>query len=210
VTVVALAAALRGRRRTAVLHVLVVSSVLAACAGSAPPPPVMPTADEPDSTIGPGDTFEVNVYGEADLSGKHRIGADGTINFPLVGRINVGGKGPGEIADAIRTALAEKQILRDPHVSVFLLEQAPRQIAVVGSVVKPGSFPIVRAMSLIEAISLAGGLTPLASGNSTIVTRRVEGQLKRFKVPVDSISEGRSEDFQLQAGDIVFVPERIF
>lgn len=199
----------QGRRET-IVRAMAVLVVLGGCAGSAPPPPVMPAPSEPDTAIGPGDTFEVSVYGEGDLSGKHRIGADGMIDFPLVGRISVGGKKPHEIADAIRKALADKQILRDPHVSVFLLEQAPRQIAVVGSVAKPGSFPIVRAMSLIEAISLAGGLTPLASGNNTIVTRRVEGQLKRFKIPVDSISEGRSEDFQLQAGDIVFVPERIF
>ncbi len=203
------AVAARSRREAFVLTVASLA-MLCACGGSAPPPPVMPPPSEPDTTINPGDTFEVSVYGEADLSGKHRIGSDGMINFPLVGRVSVGGKRPSEIAETIRTALAEKQILRDPHVSVFLLEQAPRQIAVVGSVSKPGSFPIVRAMSLVEAISLAGGLTPLASGNNTIVTRRVDGQLKRFKIPVDSISEGRSEDFQLQAGDIVFVPERIF
>jgi polysaccharide export outer membrane protein len=63
---------------------------------------------------------------------------------------------------------------------------------------------------VIEAIGAAGGLTALASGNSAILTRRVDGQLKRFKVPVESISEGEAEDFTLQSGDIVFVPERIF
>jgi protein involved in polysaccharide export with SLBB domain len=201
---------LRGGSGASRLPALLAIALLSACATNEPPPLTMPVPDEPDHTIGPGDTFEVNVYGEEDLSGKHRIGADGTIDFPLVGRLQVGRKGPGEIADTIRTALAERKILRDPHVSVFLLEQAPKQIAVVGAVVKPGSFPIVREMTLIEAIGLAGGLTALASGNNTIVTRRVEGQLKRFKLPVDSIAEGRSEDFKLQAGDIVFVPERLF
>ena len=65
-------------------------------------------------------------------------------------------------------------------------------------------------MTIIDAISNAGGLTPIASGNNTIVTRRVNGKLQRYKVQVDKISEGHAEDFKLQEGDIVFVPERIF
>ena len=65
-------------------------------------------------------------------------------------------------------------------------------------------------MTVLQAISQAGGLTPLADGDGTIVTRRVEGKAKRFKVPVGRISEGREEDVEIQAGDTIFVPERIF
>jgi protein involved in polysaccharide export with SLBB domain len=184
--------------------------VAAGCAASGPPPVSSPSTSAADATLGPGDTFEVSVYGEADLSGKHRIAEDGTINFPLVGRIRVQGKGPAEIAEAISGALAEKQILRDPHVSVFLLEQVSKQVSVMGSVAKPGTYPLTSSMTVIEAIGAAGGLTALASGNNTIVTRRVNGELKRFKVPVEAISQGRSDDFMLQGGDIVFVPERLF
>jgi polysaccharide export outer membrane protein len=165
---------------------------------------------EGDAALGPGDTFEVSVYGQTDLSGKHRIAEDGSINFPLVGRIEVAGKGASAIAATLEGELASRQILRDPHVSVFLLEQVSRQISVVGAVAKPGSYALANGMTIVEAISVAGGLTKLASGNSTIVTRRVEGELKRFKVQVDSISEGRMEDFRIQSGDIIFVPERVF
>ena len=80
----------------------------------------------------------------------------------------------------------------------------------MGSVAKPGRYPLTTGMTVIEAIGTAGGLTPLASGNSTIVTRRVDGQLQRFKVLAESISEGRADDFKLSNGDIVFVPERVF
>jgi protein involved in polysaccharide export with SLBB domain len=163
-----------------------------------------------DSTLGPGDTFEVTVYGEGDLSGKYRIAEDGTINFPFIGRIRVGDKPPGAIADQIQAALAEKQILRAPLVSVFLLEQTSKHVSVMGAVAKPGGLPLTSGMTIIDAISGAGGLTPLASGDNTIVTRRVGGALQRYKVPVDSISEGHADDFRLQEGDIVFVPERLF
>jgi polysaccharide export outer membrane protein len=150
------------------------------------------------------------VYGEEDLSGKHQIAEDGTIRFPLVGRIEAAGKGPVEIADAIRAALTARQILRDPHVSVFLLDQSSKQVSVMGAVAKPGRYPLTTGMTVIEAIGSAGGLTALASGNSTIVTRRVDGKLQRFKVLAESISEGRADDFKLSNGDIVFVPERVF
>jgi protein involved in polysaccharide export with SLBB domain len=186
-------------------------ALLLSCASNVPRPVVVGPPPEPEASLGPGDTFEVSVYGQADLSGKYRIDEDGTINFPLVGRIEVARKGPGAIASAIQTELGQKQILRDPHVSVFLLQQTSKQISVMGAVAKPGTFALASGMSIIQALSLAGGLTQLASGNNTIVTRHDKtDHLQRFKVAVDRITEGREADFKLQAGDIVFVPERLF
>jgi polysaccharide export outer membrane protein len=179
------------------------------CAGK-PATTSLPSVATTTSNLGPGDTFEVSVYGEDDLSGKHRVAEDGSINFPLVGRIEVAGRGAAEIAMLIENALRDRKLLREPNVSVFLLEQTSAQVSVVGAVAKPGSYPMTRGLSIIEAISAAGGLTPLASGDNTIVTRKANGALKRFQVPVDAISEGRANDFALEPGDIVFVPERIF
>jgi polysaccharide export outer membrane protein len=184
--------------------------LLFACAQSSRPPATVAPTVEPDLTLGPGDTFEVSVYGESDLSGKYRIAEDGTINFPLVGRIGVAGKPPGEIANVIQTALLEKNILRDPHVSVFMLEQTSKHVSLAGSVAKPGSYPLTAGMTVIDAISAAGGLSSLASGNHTIVTRRVDGKLQRYTIEVEKIIEGTAEDFNLQDGDIVYVPERVF
>jgi protein involved in polysaccharide export with SLBB domain len=182
---------------------------LVACASAGrPPSTIAPSAQ--DFTLGAGDTFEVSVYGEDDLSGKYRIAEDGTINFPLVGRIAVSGKPPGEIADLIQQSLLQKNILRDPHVSVFLLEQTSKHVAVAGSVAKPGNYPLTAGMTIIDAISAAGGLSSLASGNHTIVTRRVDGKLQRYTIEVEKIIEGTAEDFALQDSDIVYVPERVF
>ncbi len=193
--------------RRAVLGLLVVA--IAACA-AAPQTSALPTVAPPASNLGPGDTFEVSVYGEADLSGKYRVAEDGAINFPLVGRVEVAGRTTAEIATSIRDELRERKLLRDPHVSVFLLEQTSKQVAVVGAVAKPGSYPLTAGMTVVQAVSAAGGLTPMASGDNSIVTRKVDDQLKRFKVPVEAMAEGRANDFALQPGDIVFVPERIF
>lgn len=163
-----------------------------------------------DMTLGPGDTFEVMVYEEKELSGKYRVADDGTINFPLIGRLTVGGKGPTAVAAAIQDALRDKQILRNPSVSIYVLEYASKRINVVGAVQHPGSLPWTAGMGVVQAISVAGGLSPLAAANDTIVTRRVAGQPKRYRVSVRRITEGQESDFTLEAGDIVYVPERIF
>jgi protein involved in polysaccharide export with SLBB domain len=184
--------------------------IACACASSAAKPMTLGPPPKTDASLGPGDTFEVSVYGESDLSGKYRIAEDGTINFPLVGRVQVAGKAPGQIATLIQETLLEKQILRAPHVSVFLMEQTSKQISVMGAVAKPGSFTLAAGMTVIQAIGVAGGLSQLASSNNTIITRHVNGQLQRFKVAIERISEGREEDVKLQAGDIVYVPERVF
>lgn len=169
----------------------------------AAPPPA-------DVTLGPGDTFDVSVYDEKELSGKYQVADDGVINFPLVGPLTVAGKPPGVIAREIQDALRDKQILKNPSVSLFVIEYASKRVNVVGAVQKPGSIAWMSGMSVVQAISVAGGLTPLAAANDTIVTRQKGEQPKRYKVHVGMIAEGRERDFTLMNGDIVFVPERLF
>lgn len=198
------------RRRFHLLAAWALGLALTACGSSSGSKPPSSAAAPPDATLGPGDTFEVNVYGEKDLSGKYQVAEDGQINFPLVGLVSVVGKGPNETARTLETALRDKGVLRSPSVSVFVLDYASKRINVMGAVKEPGSFPITAGMTVVQAISLAGGLTPLAAANETIVTRRSGQKLQRFNVAVGKVTEGRQDDFPLQAGDIVFVPERIF
>jgi protein involved in polysaccharide export with SLBB domain len=199
------------RSRTLGSIALACACLLSACAGrdrGFDAPVTAPAVT--DMTLGPGDTFEVTVYDEKDLSGKYRVADDGSINFPLVGRVDVAGRGPTAIAKTIQEALRDKQILRTPSVSIFVLEYASKRINVVGAVQRPGSLPWTSGMGVVQAISVAGGLTALAAGNDTIVTRREAGRPKRYKVSVRRITEGQEADFTLEAGDIVYVPERIF
>jgi protein involved in polysaccharide export with SLBB domain len=199
------------RSRTLGSIALACAFVFSACAGrdrGFDAPATAPAVQ--DMTLGPGDTFEITVYDEKDLSGKYRVADDGSINFPLVGRVDVAGRSPTAIQKIIQDSLREKQILRSPSVSIFVLEYASKRINVVGAVQRPGSLAWTAGMGVVQAISVAGGLTALAAGNDTIVTRREAGRPKRYKVSVRRITEGQEGDFILEAGDIVYVPERIF
>lgn len=180
------------------------------CSATMKQTPQALTVGEDDTTLGPGDVFEVSVYGEKELSGKYKVAKDGSIDFPLIGRVVVAGKEPTEVSDDISERLLEGQILRNPQVSVFVTEYASKRVSVVGAVSKPGTFPMSSGLTVVQAISLAGGFTALASRNDTLVTRRDSQKTERFRVPVERVTEGRADDFALQAGDIIYVPERLF
>ncbi len=168
-----------------------------------PPSPVSDTA------IGPGDVFSVEVFGEKDLSGKFRVSAAGTIDYPLVGRVKVEEMTPPQVADLLRQKLS-KGYLKDPHVSVFVETFQSKKVSVFGQVQKPGTFNYVDNMSIVEGITLAGGFTPLASKNEITVTRVLRGKSMKFMIPVEDIGEGKASNYLLRPGDIIFVPERVF
>lgn len=157
-------------------------------------------------TLGTGDVFEVRVYGEADLSGTFRVPPRGKVRFPLVGLMRVDGYTPTEIEDRLRLELGRKY-LRDPQVSVFVKEFNSKKIFVFGEVNKPGTFAFEANMNIVQIITLAGGFTKSAWKNRTNVTRTIQGQEKKIQVPVEAIGEGKEQNFMLQPGDIVFVPE---
>lgn len=163
-----------------------------------------------DTSLGVSDVFAIRVYGEDDLSGTYRVARDGTIDFPLIGRVRVEGMEPPQVADMLERRLQEGQFLKRPQISILVEEYNSKRISVVGAVAKPGSYPMVPGMTLVQAVSGAGGFTALANENNTTVTRRVGAELKRFQVPAGDITEGTVQDFRLQAGDIIYVPERVF
>jgi polysaccharide export outer membrane protein len=192
----------------------VVLLALAACAhDEAPPVSVKPAslADPPPiaSTLGAGDVIEVRVFQEPDLSGVYQVGTAGDVIFPLCKQVKVGGLTPNAAADSIRGCLAEKYI-RDPQVSVLVKEYNSKKIFVFGEVQKPGTFPFQDGMSVVQAVTLAGGFTKTASQNSTSVTRRVGGTETKVKVSVQDIALGKAPNFTLEPGDIVYVPESLF
>ena len=150
------------------------------------------------------------MYGQKDLSGKHRVAPDGSINFPFLGPVQAGGRDPQELAVAIAEGLKTGGFLADPQVTVFIEESNSKRVSVLGAVAKPGTFPLIAGMTVIQAVSQAGGFTPIANKDSTVVTRRVDGKLERYRIPITDITKGSEGDFALRPGDIVFVPERVF
>ncbi len=161
------------------------------------------------STLGSGDLLEVRVYQEPDLSGAYRLSPEGTIDYPLCGKVSLTGMTSSQAADALTSCL-KNGFLKNPQVSVLIREYNSKKIFVFGEVQKPGTFPYDENMNVIQAITLAGGFTKVAAKNNVQVTRLVDAQEKKIRVPVEDIGVGREKNFPLQPGDIVFVPESFF
>ncbi len=187
---------------------LAAALVVSACAGATPRRSAADLDVVEDTTIGGGDVFGVRVYGEEDLSSDYRVSQDGTIDFPLIGRLHVAGLEPTQVADALQDRLREGRILAAPQVSIVVREYNSKRVSVLGAVRTPGSFPMRSGLRVVEAISLAGGFTALANRDATIVTRRIGNEVRRFRVSVDQITSGHEPDVPLRAGDIVHIPER--
>ena len=115
-----------------------------------------------------------------------------------------------EIARLIRNTLIKKQILTDPSVVVTIKEYNSKRVTVLGQVQKPGSFPLTPGLTLIQAISQAGGLNSIANRDRVNLTRKKKDGSKTVTLSVEAITEGRSPDIPLQAGDQIYVHERIF
>lgn len=198
-------------RAVVVLGALAALTVVA-CVGPKPlgpqlrPDQVTADAGVSANTLAANDLLEVRVYQEADLSGMYRVAPDGAINFPLCGKVAVGGMTPTEAADAI-TACLKKDFLRRPQVSVMVKEFNSKKVFVFGEVSKPGAYAFEEGMTIIHAVSQAGGFSKTASKNSVNVTRVVDGQEVKVPVKVEDIVVGREKNFALQPGDIIFVPE---
>jgi polysaccharide export outer membrane protein len=164
----------------------------------------------PDATLGPGDVFDVRVFGEPNLSATYRVASDGTIDYPLIGSIVVAGLTPSGVKTLIESRLVEGELLKSPQVSILVKEYSSKKISVFGQVNKPGTFPFQEGMGIVEAISLAGGFTPMARKDQTIVTREMNGEKRQFRISVEDIARGSSRNFVLRPGDIVYVLERAF
>lgn len=166
---------------------------------------------EPDggvraNTLGTGDFLEVRVYQEPDLSGMFRVSPEGVIDFPLCGKVRVAELTPSLAADAINGCL-KQGFVRRPQVTVMVKEFNSKRIFVFGDVSKPGSFSYEEGMTIVAAISAAGGFNRTAARNGVNITRLIDGRETRVPVRVDDIINGSEKNFVLQPGDIVFVPE---
>jgi polysaccharide export outer membrane protein len=161
------------------------------------------------ATLGPGDVFEVRIYQEKDLSGIYRVSPAGQIDFPHIGTLTVEGLSAGQVAELIRRKLADG-FIRNPYVTVTIQQFNSKKIFVLGQVARPGRLNYEDNMSIVEAVTLAGGFAPVAEKNYTIVTRVEDGVEKRIPVPVEKIMQGLAKNFLLKPGDIVFVPESAF
>lgn len=199
-------------RKLLVISVALAAVFLTACGVFRDPPPSKyestPVFAE-DTTLGPRDVFIVRVFKHDDMSGEYAVSEEGTINFPEIGVVKVVGRTPAQVEQEIQGRLADGYLV-NPTVSVLVKEYKSKTVSVLGQVRKPSVVNYVSGLSIVDAISQAGGFTPMARKNAVKVTRKgvAEGKTESFTVPVESIANGKANDFYLRPGDTVFVPER--
>jgi polysaccharide biosynthesis/export protein len=159
-----------------------------------------------DYRLGPGDSIRVQVYQNPDLSLEARVSESGVVNYPLVGPVQLGGATIGEAEQRIAQALQKGNILKQPQVTINLVQIRGNNVAVLGQVQKPGRFTLdTTNMRASEMIAAAGGITPTGD-DVAVVTGMRNGQPFRKSVDIASLLSGRSgDDVMLAPGDTIYV-----
>jgi polysaccharide export outer membrane protein len=154
----------------------------------------------------PGDVLQVVVWKETDLQSEVLIRPDGGISFALAGDLQAAGL----TTDQLRTELEHRVRELVPGAVVTVSVKAPNgnRVYVIGKVVRPGDFPLLRPIDVMQAISMAGGVTPFANGNSIRVLHRDGTQQKSIRFRYSDVVKGRhlEQNILLQSGDTVIVP----
>ncbi len=157
--------------------------------------------------VQPGDILEISVWKEEGLEKEVIVRPDGGISFPLVGQLDVKNKSLQQIEDLIKEKLS--QFIADPVVTVSAKQLLGNKIYVIGQVNRPGEYPINRYVDVMQALSMAGGMTPFASVNNIIILRRDEqGQQKAIEFEYGDVEDGDEleQNIILKPGDVVVVP----
>lgn len=161
-----------------------------------------------DYTIGPEDILEISVWRNADLSKIVEVRPDGRISLPLIGDVTAVGRTASQLADTISAKL--KDYKENPQVSIVVKEVHSYVIYVLGEVAHPGKFPLKSKTTLLQAVTIAGGFTPVAARNKIVVFRFAESGEKdvKIKASYDDIvlRDAGGQNVLLKPGDTIVVP----
>lgn len=175
--------------------------------GELPAPDMASATTRPLATLlGPGDKVSIEVFGVGELSRQVTVDSSGTISYPLLGAIQVSGRSSGELAELIRAGLANGYV-RDPRVTVSVVEVASQVVTVDGEVHRPGILPVVGRLTLMRAIARSGGTTEFARNNHVVLYRQVNGQNLAALLDLRAIREGAYADPEVYPGDVIVVSE---
>lgn len=159
-----------------------------------------------DYFVGPEDVLEISVWKEESLKREVLIRPDGKLSFPLIGDIQAAGKTP----DQLRREIAEwlGKYIPEPIVTVVVIKVASYNIYVLGQVKKAGRYTVGHSLNVIQALALAGGLTPYAAENNIKILRRNDGKEVAIPFEYAAINKGQKleQNIILKSGDVVMVP----
>ncbi len=190
--------------------------LLAGCAPTNFPPAESVSvgpAGSPEYVIGPGDSVQIFVWRNEELSSAVPVRPDGRITTPLVEDLPAAGKTPSQLARDMEEALAK--YVKNPVVTVIVTGfQGPydQQIRVVGQAAEPRALPYRDQMSLLDVMIAVGGITEFAAGNRAVIVRRIEGKPTQLQVRIDDLLNGGdiSANVAMMPGDILIIPEAWF
>lgn len=190
----------------------IVGTVRSSSAAEAPQAVPPRSAVGSDYMIGPGDTLEVFVWRDPELTVTVPVRPDGKITTPLVQDMTAVGKTPTQLAHDIEKVLSE--YVRSPEVDIIVTQPASAfsQVKVIGQLKRPSSQPYRAGMTVLDAVLAAGGLTDFAAGNRAELVRTENG--KQVKIPIKLgrlVNDGdMSQNLPLRPGDVLVVPESRF
>jgi len=193
-----------------------VTTCLAAEAGDAQPAAgeaaLAKSAVSPDYIIGPGDTLQVFVWRNPDLSTQVPVRPDGKISTPLVEDMTAVGKTTSELARDIESTL--QKYVRSPNVNVIVVNalSAMSQVTVVGAATNPKALPYRDGLRVMDAVLAVGGLTQFAAGNRAKIVREQGGKRQEIHVHLKNLLEkgDLSQNLLLKPGDVLVIPESFF
>ena len=195
-----------------VLALVFAVGVLAGCASSFPPAPVAAADADYNYIIGPGDSVQIVVWRNPELSTSVPVRPDGKITAPLVEDLPAMGKDPSTLARDIEKHLSK--FIRDPVVTVIVggfVGPYSEQIRVIGEAANPQALPYKQKMTLLDVMIVVGGLTDFADGNGASILRTAEGN-KQYSVRIrDLVKRGDvSANVEMRPGDVLIIPQSWF
>ncbi len=176
-------------------------------AGPAPTAPVSPSPPD-DYVLGVSDQIEVNVFGEPDLSRTVTIKPDGVVALPLINQVRAAGKTVAQLEAELTRMYAK--YLRAPSVSIIVRQFRMHRIYVMGEVSKPGRYDLTDDMTVLDALTLAGGPNDKANLDGLQLGRMENGKSKTIPIKADQLLQGKdgSRNLKLQNGDLLYIPRR--
>lgn len=160
------------------------------------------TENEP-YVLGAFDRLEIEVYGVPDLKRNVTVDSNGTFAFPLAGQIQASGQTPTQISAAVAARLTS--YVKNPQVTVNVIERVSQSLTVDGQVAKPGQYQVIGRQTLMRAVATAGGTTEFAKLDDVIIFRTVQGQRYVGIYNLAAIRRGNYADPEIFANDIIIV-----
>jgi len=165
-----------------------------------------PVAQDPNYIIGPQDVLDISVWKENELTRTVPVRPDGKISMPLLNDVRAAGLTPNQLAAQITTSL--KKFVTDPQVTVIVTQINSQRVYILGEVLRTGAYPLLPDMTILQALSSAGGFTQFANRKKIYMFRIENGKQVRFPFDYKAVIDGKqtNENVALRAGDTIVVP----